>query len=174
MSEDIIDANQQKFCDVAEEMTKSMASVRELIQALREKYGLSALLTIISRLIVDLTTHRRRKEKTSDFDFDNGISLISLKHHLLLSYMQSLVLLHSHRVLGHSLTIRSPPSEPFNSSGRDKRGADAGDLVDSMIESRLVLEKIKLLESKMRYQIEKLVQLAAEEPADDNVVNGQS
>lgn len=87
--------------------------------------------------------------------------------------MQSLVLLHAHRVLGHSLISRSPPSVPFNSSERDKRGADAGDLVDSMIEGRTVLEKIKLLESKMRYQIEKLVQLAAEEPADDNVVNGQ-
>lgn len=88
--------------------------------------------------------------------------------------MQSLALLHAHRVLGHSLTTRSPPSIPFNSSERDKRGADAGDLVDSMIEGRTVLEKIKLLESKMRYQIEKLVQLAAEEPADDSVVNGQS
>ena len=128
----------------------------------------------MKRLIVEHTTRRRRKEQTSDFNFENGISLLSLKHHLLLSYMQSLVLLHSHRVLGHSLTIRSPPSAPFNSPGRDKRGADAGDLVDSMIESRLVLEKIKILEGKMRYQIEKLVQLAAEEHADDNVVNGQS
>jgi len=41
-----------------------------------------------------------------------------------------------------------------------------------MIESRIVLEKIKLLEGKMRYQIEKLVQLAAEDPSDDKVVNG--
>jgi hypothetical protein len=46
MSEEIIDAGQQKICDVAEEMTKSMASVRELIQALRETYGLPALLTV--------------------------------------------------------------------------------------------------------------------------------
>jgi hypothetical protein len=38
MSEEVLDANQQQFCDVAEEMTKSMASTRELIQALREKY----------------------------------------------------------------------------------------------------------------------------------------
>src|SRR5258708_233943 len=37
--------------------------------------------------------------------------------------MQSLVLLQSHRVLGHSLTIRSPPSEPFNSPERGRRGA---------------------------------------------------
>jgi len=93
---------------------------------------------------------------------------------MLLSYMQSLVLLHSHRVLGHSLTSHSPPSEPFNSPERDRRGPDAGDLVDSMIEGRVALEKIKLLESKMRYQIEKLVQLASEEPSDDSnkVVNG--
>jgi U3 small nucleolar ribonucleoprotein protein LCP5 len=87
--------------------------------------------------------------------------------------MHSLVLLHSHRVLGHSLTIRSPPSEPFNSPERDRRGADAGDFVDSMIEGRIMLEKIKLLESKMRYQIEKLVQLAAEEPSDDKLINGR-
>ncbi len=88
--------------------------------------------------------------------------------------MQSLVLLHSHRVLGHSLTTRSPLSEPFNSPERGRRGADAGDLVDSMIEGRIVLEKVKLLESKMRYQIEKLVQLAAENPSDDKLVNGLS
>ena len=120
-----------------------------------------------------MNAYRRRQENTSDLDFENGISLLSLKHHLLLSYMQSLVLLHSHRVLGHSLTTRSPPSEPFNSCDRGRRGADAGDLVDSMIEGRIVLEKTKLLESKMRYQIEKLVQLAVDEPSDDKVINGQ-
>jgi hypothetical protein len=43
MSEEDVDANQQQYCDAAEEMTKSIASTRELIQALREKYGLHAL-----------------------------------------------------------------------------------------------------------------------------------
>lgn len=88
--------------------------------------------------------------------------------------MQSLALLHSHRVLGHSLTTRSPPSEPFNSRERGRRGADAGDFVDSMVEGRVVLEKIKLLEGKMRYQIEKLVQLAAVDPSDEKVINGKA
>ncbi|KAF8497226.1 hypothetical protein F5888DRAFT_338849 [Russula emetica] len=148
MSEEVLDASQQQFCDVADEMTKSMASTRELIQTMREK-----------------------QEKTSDLESEDGISLLSLKHHLLLSYMQSLALLHSHRVLGHSLTIRSPPPEPFNSRERGRRGADAGDLVDSMIEGRVVLEKTKLLESKMRYQIEKLIQLAAVGPSDEKVIN---
>ena len=39
-----------------------------------------------------------------------------------------------------------------------------GDLVDSMIENRAVLEKINVLESKMRYQIDKLMRIA-EEPS---------
>lgn len=42
-----------------------------------------------------------------------------------------------------------------------------------MVEGRVVLEKIKLLESKMRYQIEKLIQLAAVGPSDEKVINGQ-
>ena len=43
-----------------------------------------------------------------------------------------------------------------------------------MIENRVVFEKVKALESKMRYQIEKLVRLA-EEPveAGKDVVNGK-
>lgn len=40
MSDEAVGASQQNFCDVAEEMTKSMASVRELIQTLRKKYDL--------------------------------------------------------------------------------------------------------------------------------------
>ena len=43
MSEEVLNASQQQFCDVAEEMTKSMASTRELIQTLRERYGLRVL-----------------------------------------------------------------------------------------------------------------------------------
>ena len=44
MSEEVMDTGHQNFCNVVEEMTQSMASVRELIQDLREKYGLRALL----------------------------------------------------------------------------------------------------------------------------------
>ena len=42
MADEAIEANQQNFCEVTEEMTKSMASVRQLIQGLREKYVLRA------------------------------------------------------------------------------------------------------------------------------------
>jgi hypothetical protein len=43
MSEEVLDASQQQFCDVAEEMRESISSTRELIQAVREKYGLCTL-----------------------------------------------------------------------------------------------------------------------------------
>ncbi|KAJ7724188.1 hypothetical protein DFH07DRAFT_855153 [Mycena maculata] len=116
-------------------MTSSISSVRQVVNALRQQENLST------------------KE---------GISLLSLKHHLLLSYLQSLLLLSSHRVIGHTLTERSPPSQPFSHPDREPRGADAGDLVDSMVETRVVLEKVKALETRMRYQIEKLVRTAQE------------
>jgi len=46
MSEEVIDTSHQNFCNVVEEMTQSITSVRELIQNLREKYGLHSLLIV--------------------------------------------------------------------------------------------------------------------------------
>ena len=87
--------------------------------------------------------------------------------------MQSLLLVSSRRALGHSLKGRTPPSLPFSTSERDARGSSPGDLVDTMIEGRIALEKIKILEGRMRYQIEKLVKAAEETPsANQNVING--
>lgn len=137
-----------------------------------------------NQLIISNCGIKRQKTSTSDLDTKDGISLLSLKHHLLLSYIQSLVLLSSHRALGLSLDnndddndnrSRSPPSQPFSSIDRDARGSGPGDLVDSMIEGRIVLEKIKTLEGRMRYQIEKLVKVAEEETplSGQNVIDGK-
>jgi len=95
-----------------------------------------------------------------------GISLLSLKHHLLLSYLRSLVLVSSGRALGNTLNGRSTPTQPFSSKDRDARGNKMGDLIDSMIENRTVLEKVHVLEAKMRYQIDKLIRIT-EEPVQD-------
>lgn len=72
-----------------------------------------------------------------------------------------MVLLAVRRALGDSLTARSPP-QSFSSIDRGVRGNHSGDLVDSIIENRIVLEKIEILESRMRYQIEKLMRIADE------------
>ncbi|KAG9318192.1 hypothetical protein JVU11DRAFT_271 [Chiua virens] len=122
---------------VLDEMSASMTSTRQLVQSLEEK-----------------------QTSTDDMDTRDGISLLSLKHHVMLFYLQSLVLLLARRAAGDSLEDRTPPSLPFSSSDRGARGVGLGDLVDSMIEGRVVLEKIKVLESRIRYQIEKLVRVA--------------
>jgi len=76
--------------------------------------------------------------------------------------------------VGNSLEERSPPSEPFSVKERAARGNFPGDLIDSMIENRIVLEKVEVLESKMRYQIEKLVRLSDEtaQKVDKAVTDG--
>lgn len=141
-------ARVEEYCSALEQMKESMASVREVVKSLQAK--------------VD----------SEEFDMKDGISLLSVKSHLMLQYLQSLVLLSARKALGHSLTERTPPPEPFSSTTRSARGSGAGDRVDSMIEGRVVLEKIKVLESKMRYQIDKLVRVAEESPeAAKNVVN---
>ncbi|KAG1790888.1 uncharacterized protein HD556DRAFT_667889 [Suillus plorans] len=129
-------ADAQVLCGILEEMTSSMSSVRELLQ--------------------------QKSKSEDDMDMTHGISLLSLKHHLLLSYLQSLVLLSARRATGDSLTERTSNMSPFSTVDREARGSGAGDLVDSLIEGRVVLEKINVLESRMRYQIEKLVRVAEE------------
>ena len=68
---------------------------------------------------------------------------------------------------------RQQPSLPFSDANRDQRGSSAGDLVDSMVEGRIVLEKVDALESRMRYQIEKLLKTAEQAEDADLVTNGK-
>ncbi|PPR02195.1 hypothetical protein CVT24_011422 [Panaeolus cyanescens] len=112
------------------------------------------------------TTLESIQEKNTNLRTTDGISLLSLKHHALLSYIRSLVLISSRRILGDSLTERSDSIQPFSAIERDARGSHLGDVVDSTIENRLLLEKVEVLQSKMRYQIEKLLKVATE-PAQD-------
>src|SRR6266545_813823 len=113
------------------------------------------------------------KQKQQNLDMTNGISLLSLKHQVFMSYLRSLVLIFARRLFGDSLTERSPPSLPFSSRDRGRRGNGAGDLVDSLIEGRLVLEKIEALDNKMRYQIEKLVRMANEPAQKADALEGE-
>ncbi|KAI5981334.1 hypothetical protein EDD15DRAFT_2391889 [Pisolithus albus] len=113
-----------------------------------------ALKTSTSSLVMPVYCFANTIDGRASLDAENmkdGISLLSSKHYLMLSYIQSLVLL-------------TPPSKPFSTRDRDSRGSGIGDLVDSMIEGRVVLEKVRVMESRMTYQIEKLVRIADEPP----------
>lgn len=155
------------FLEALDVMTKGISSVREVIQGLVQQCGMLILTSQDSQFLIFFYS--------TDLETKDGISLLSLKNHLLLSYIQSLSLLTAHRVLGHSLTMRSRPSKPFTATDRDSRGSNAGDLVDTLVEDRIILEKVKQLESKMRYQIEKLVRISQDDATrtEADVVNGK-
>ncbi|EJD46064.1 hypothetical protein AURDEDRAFT_113768 [Auricularia subglabra TFB-10046 SS5] len=122
------------------EMTKSMSAAQESVKNL--------LSTV----------------NAPDFDTKDGISLLSLKHHLMLSHLQGLTLLSCRRVLGESISEqRTPPADKFSVATRSARGDGAGDVVDTLLENQVVLDKIKILESRMKYQIDKLVRLAEQD-----------
>jgi len=112
-------------------------------------------------------------EESSSLEYKDGISLLSLKHHTMIAYLRSLAIVSARRALGHSLEERAQPQQPFSSLLRDARGSNPGDHVDSMIENRMVLEKVAALEGRMRYQIEKLLKTAQQPAATsvDAVVN---
>ncbi|KAJ3572499.1 hypothetical protein NP233_g3052 [Leucocoprinus birnbaumii] len=126
-------------------MTKSMTSVRQTI--------------------------RQLLDDPQALNTKDGISLLSIKHHVLLSYLRSLALLSTRRMLGHTLAEREAPKLPFSNPDRDCRGSSAGDLVDATIEGRIILEKTRALEGKLKYQIEKLVRLAREPQKVQSAVN---
>ena len=89
----------------------------------------------------------------------------------MLTYLHGLTLLSAHRVLGHSLADRAAPAAPFNDPDRQSRGSAPGDIVDVLMEGRLVLEKTKTLEARMKYQIDKLVR-AAQQPSSSTLTQG--
>jgi len=148
-------------------VTEGLSSTREFLKTILDKYAHNFL---GPRLWLNI---RRKESVPVEFDTRDGISLLSLKHHLMLSYLQAATLLIAHRGLGHSLADRSPPNAPFASSSRPTRGGQAGDLVDHMVEGRLVLEKIKVLEGRMKYQIDKLVRVATEKQSARGALNGE-
>lgn len=70
-----------------------------------------------------------------------GISLLEVKFHMLLNYLIS---------LGYTALLKVA-GKPLGES----------DVISSLIESRTVLEKLRPLELKLKYQIEKLVKQAS-------------
>ncbi|KAL8291878.1 hypothetical protein RQP46_002136 [Phenoliferia psychrophenolica] len=103
---------------------------------------------------------RERNKTSSELTYASGISLLSLKNHLLLSYLHHLLAIFSFKLNGQSLASPSSSSSPS--------------VVDALVRLRVVLEKIGPLEGKLKYQIEKLVRRAdqaADGGNDEDVAN---
>ncbi|KAK4699661.1 U3 small nucleolar ribonucleoprotein LCP5, partial [Phenoliferia sp. Uapishka_3] len=101
-----------------------------------------------------VSSWRQRNKETSELSYPTGISLLSLKNHLLLSYLHHLLAVFSIKLQSTSLSSTN--------------------VVETLVKLRVVLEKIGPLEGKLKYQIEKLVRKAdqaADGANEDDVAN---
>lgn len=88
---------------------------------------------------------------------ENGISLLDVKNELLLSYLHNVVFL-------ALIKLRSGPLD-----GSKKGGEVGSEVVRDLVKLRLLLEKgVKPLETKLKYQIDKVVAAAV----DDEITAG--
>ena len=86
---------------------------------------------------------RKISESVADGDLDHpeGLSILTVKVDALLAYIQNLALLCVHRLSGHSL------------------GEETGSqYVKNLVKLRLRLEKMRPMEARLKYQVEKLLQ----------------
>ncbi|KAL8824508.1 MAG: hypothetical protein Q9191_005014 [Dirinaria sp. TL-2023a] len=88
-----------------------------------------------------------------------GISLLDIKNELLLSYLQNLVFF-----IIHKLRQQGPqPAEPLSDDA----------VVQNLVALRVYLEKgVRPLETRLKYQIDKLLLAAADDSASKAIVNG--
>ena len=155
---------QSDFCRAVDSMSSSTRAARETIRNLLERFV---------SLFYSLTPpYKFLRRRTGELNENDGISLLSTKNFVMISYIHAVTLLSAQRALGHSLDSRSLPHRSFGDRNRELRGQEGGDLVDSLSEGRVVLDKVKALELRMRYQIEKLMRLADEPEATPKIVEG--
>ena len=89
---------------------------------------------------------RKISESVADGDLDHpeGLSILTVKVDALLAYIQNLALLCVHRLSGHSL------------------GEETGSqYVKNLVKLRLRLEKMRPMEARLKYQVEKLLQTSS-------------
>ncbi|KAI5478994.1 myosin heavy chain [Pseudohyphozyma bogoriensis] len=118
---------------------------------------LSDIKTAVTGVKSSINSFNSLLSSTGELSYPSGISLLSLKNHLHLSYLHHLSSLLSLRL--HSKSLTSP---------------EGVQLVNGLVKLRVVLEKIGPLEGKLKYQIEKLVRkadAAAEGGDEEDVVN---
>ncbi|XP_058480149.1 neuroguidin [Solea solea] len=101
------------------------------------------LLNNLTEQVVSVTSHVRElltKVKDGVFKTSQGLSFLDLRYHLLLFYLQDLT---------HLISIKS--------EGGKIKDSDA---LDRVVSIRTVLEKMRPLDHKLKYQIDKLVRTA--------------
>lgn len=109
---------------------------RDLPQALRLLGEMNANVVQVNELVDKML----ERVKNGEISTDKGLSFLEMKYHMLLSYLINLTYMVLRKCSGER--IEGDPS------------------IDRLIEIRTVLEKIRPIDHKLKYQIDKLVKTA--------------
>lgn len=90
--------------------------------------------------VSDLVENMLQKVKSGEISTEHGLSFLEIKYHMLLNYLINLTYVVLRKCSGQK--IEKDPS------------------IDRLVEIRTVLEKIRPIDYKLRYQIDKLVKTA--------------
>ncbi|EDS39715.1 conserved hypothetical protein [Culex quinquefasciatus] len=92
------------------------------------------------QLVSDVVGNMLQRVKTGELSTEYGLNFLEIKYHMLLNYLINLTYVVLRKCSGHK--IENDPS------------------IDRLIEIRTVLEKVRPIDYKLRYQIDKLVKTA--------------
>ncbi|KAJ1531022.1 hypothetical protein ONE63_005853 [Megalurothrips usitatus] len=117
---------------------------QDLPQALRLLAEMNQSVESVSK-VVDNMLHQVKKGEMST---DSGLSFLEMKYHMLLSYLINVTYVVLRKVSGQK--IEGDPA------------------IDRLVEIRTVLERIRPIDHKLKYQIDKLVKAAVTGTTDTN------
>lgn len=116
----------------------------DLPQAIKLLKEMNSNVQQVSQLVDNMVT----RVKSGEMSTDKGLSFLEMKYQMLLSYLINLTYIVLRKCSGER--IESDPS------------------IDRLVEIRTVLEKIRPIDSKLKYQIDKLVKTAVVGSTNDD------
>ncbi|KAJ9125533.1 hypothetical protein QFC22_000494 [Naganishia vaughanmartiniae] len=161
----MVDATLQD--DMVEAPMPSIAELRQLYDTIETSVSAT------SKAMQSLT-EKSKDASHPDFDFANGLSLLLIRPHLLLASIHQLVIMLGLRLatsssVPHDDEEEMPSIRPFSADRTERKSLanSSGEYVQASLQNELtvireVMEKTKGLESKVSYQVKKLVTLANE------------
>jgi len=130
--------------------------------------SVSALSTSVAAFEKDVISAASGDVTENPFAYPEGISLLTVKNDAMLDYLHHVVAVCISKISGRSLD-NSTSSSSSSASDASHRSAD---LVQNLVKLRLMLEKLRPLENRLKYQMDKLLRSAAD--ADKEVLLGRT
>lgn len=163
-----IDAVKAKMAAAASANTDAAVTSNDLTKLFATiQKSVSALSTSVTAFEKDVSHAASGDVSENAFAYPEGISLLTVKNDAMLDYLHHVVAVCISKVSGRSLN-----SSTRSSSSVSDASHSSADLVQNLVKLRLMLEKLRPLENRLKYQMDKLLRSAAD--ADKEVLLGRA